>query len=520
MIIVITGQTCTSKSKIAIQVAKAFNAEIVNADAFQIYKELDIGTAKPEKDDLLKVKHHLYNFLEPTDRYSIYEYQSDCRRVISEITAKHKNVVLVGGSGLYIRSALYDYDFKTPEREVDLSDYYTLTNEELHARLAKIDPKEASKVHPNNRKRVLRAIFIYLAYNKTKTELESMQEHKIIYKDVHIYAIDMDKKDLYERIDKRVELMIRKGLIKEAHTLANKYGKDLQAFNAIGYREIIQNPDMGTEDVAALISKDTRKYAKRQMTFIKYQYGDNVKWVKSAEDIIKDLNNNDISARTRILLGDKNLEKIKKLKVAIFGLGGVGGTAAEALARTGVKKLYLFDSDTVMASNLNRQILYTSNDIGLNKAKIAKQHFETVNPDLKVKATNLFIAEENLNEVKFEKFDYVIDAIDSTKSKIALIKYCLKNNIPFISSLGMGNRVDLTKLEITTLDKTHDDPLAKKLREELKKDKVDLRKIKVVASTETPKKTGNLITSMIFVPSTAGLLLASHVVNQSLKEKE
>ncbi len=520
MIIVITGPTCTSKSKIAIEVAKYFNAEIINADAFQIYKELDIGTAKPNKEDLKKVKHHLYDIKKPTDNYSIAEYQKDCRKVIKELIKQKKNIVLVGGSGLYIRSALYDYDFSKPIKEVNLSKYEKLSNEDLHKELTKIDPKEAKRIHPNNRKRVLRAISIYLSTNKTKTEIEAKQKHKIIFKDVHIYAIDMNREILINRINNRVDKMIDNGLINECKSLIKKYGKDLQSLNAIGYREIIQNPKLSNKEISELIKIDTRQYAKRQMTFIRYQYGNNFKWITSSKDIINDLTKDDISTRTKALVGESNLKKINKLSVAIFGIGGVGGTAAEALARTGINKLYLYDADKVNASNLNRQILFTSKDIGKTKVKVAKELINKINPDIKVEIKDIFIDENNLKDINFNKFDFVIDAIDSTKSKIALIKYCLKHKIKFISSLGMGNRFNLTKLEVTTLDKTHDDPLAKKLRELLKKDKIDIRKIKVATSNEVPIKNGNVITSMIFVPSTAGLLLASYIINETIKEKK
>jgi len=519
MIIVITGPTCTSKSKIAVEVAKAFNAEIVNADAFQIYKELDIGTAKPDASDLKIVEHHLYNIKKPTDRYSIYDYQKDARKCIDSILKQGKNVVLVGGSGLYIRSALYDYNFKEPEHPVDLSNFYDLTDEELHDRLKEIDPKEADKIHPHNRKRVLRAIYIYLAYNKTKTELESMQEHKIIYDDVYIYAIDMDKKVLYERINKRVEAMIKKGLVKEAISLSKKYGNDIQAFNAIGYKEIINNPNLDTNEITELIQKNTRNYAKRQKTFIRYQYQNLVKYVTCGEDIIYDINNNNMDAKTRGLLGDKAWEVTKKLKIIVFGTGGVGGTAIEALARCGITKLSIVDNDVVNCSNLNRQILYVNNDVGTPKVDVAKKRIEAINPRAKVTTFDKFVDEDNLKSFSLDKYDYVIDAIDSFKSKKALIEYCLKKDIPFISSLGMGNRFDSTKLEITTLDKTHDDPLARKLRSELTKDKIDLRKIHVVASNEVPLKHNEVITSIIFVPSHAGLLLASHVLKECLNKE-
>ncbi|MCQ2796105.1 MAG: tRNA (adenosine(37)-N6)-dimethylallyltransferase MiaA [Bacilli bacterium] len=517
MIIVITGPTCTSKSKIAIDVAKVFNAEIINADAFQVYKELDIGTAKPTSNQLKQVKHHLYSYLKPTDNFSIYDYQKDARALIDKLLKQKKNIILVGGSGLYIRSVLFDYEFKDNEKKVDLKKFDKFTNEELHKELKKVDSISAKKIHPNNRRRVLRALEIYYAYGKSKSAIEKEQSHKIIYDDVYIYSTDVDKEVLYKRINERVVKMVEGGLIKEALSLEKKYGADLQSLKAIGYKEIIENKDKSKQEITELIQKNTRHYAKRQLTFIRYQYGDKVKWIKSAKDIISDLTNNDIDSRTEALIGKDNLKAIKKTSVAVFGIGGVGGTAAEALLRSGVSHLYLIDHDAVNASNLNRQILFTKNDLKKDKVKVAKTRFNQINPEVKVHIYKKFLDENNIKELPFEKFDYVIDAIDSIPSKITLIKYLLKKKIPFISSLGMGNRFNPSKLVITTLDKTHDDPLAKKLRNELKKDKIDISKIKVVTSNETPIKDKPLVTSMMFVPSTAGLLLANYIISLIIK---
>ncbi|MCQ2793750.1 MAG: tRNA (adenosine(37)-N6)-dimethylallyltransferase MiaA [Bacilli bacterium] len=517
MIIVISGPTCTNKSQIAITVAKAFDAEIINADAFQVYQELNIGTAKPTYEQLKQVKHHLYSYLKPTAKFSIYDYQKTARLLINKLLKQKKNIVLVGGSGLYIRSVLYDYEFPDEPKRVNLDKFAKLSNEELHKKLRKVDVASAKKIHPNNRRRVLRALEIYYAYGKSKTALEKEQSHQMIYDDVHIYATDLNKDILYERINNRVVRMMNAGLVKEALHLAHKYGSHLQALKAIGYKEIIENKNESTKSITELIQKNTRRYAKRQLTFIRHQFED-VKWIKNAKDIINDLTNDDIHARTEALIGKNNLERLKKTSVAIFGIGGVGGTAAEALVRSGVSHLYLIDHDEVNASNLNRQILFTKNDLKKDKVKVAKTRFNGINPDIKVTVYKKFFDEKNIKKIPFDKFDYVIDAIDSTSSKITLIKHLAKEKIPFISSLGMGNRLDPSKLVITTLDKTHDDPLAKKIRNELKKKNIDLRKIKVVTSNELPVKDKPLVTSMMFVPSAAGLLLANYIISLIIKD--
>lgn len=272
MIYVITGPTATGKSEDAYKLAKAIDAEIVNGDAFQIYKELNIGVAKPNKE-FLDVPHHLFDFVSPDTPYSIMEYQQDARRVIEDIIARGKNVIIVGGSGLYIRSALYDYSFSKQESKVDMSEYEKLSNGDLHKKLEEIDPKEAAILHENNRKRVLRAIAIYLENGVAKSEINSKQEHKPIY-DVKFFVKDMDREVLYSRINKRVDKMIELGLVDEVKSLVEKYGKDKQSLQAIGYKEIIEYFDgkYSLEEAIELIKKNTRNYAKRQLTFIRHQF--------------------------------------------------------------------------------------------------------------------------------------------------------------------------------------------------------------------------------------------------------
>jgi len=289
MILVITGPTALGKSKTAINIAKQINAEIINGDAYQAYKELNIGVAKPSVDDLGILPHHLYSFVEPTHNYSIAEYQKTLRNKIDEILSKNKNVIIVGGSGLYIRSALYDYEF-AQETQVDMSKYESLTDEELHFELEKIDPVEASKIHMNNRKRVLRAIQIYLAEGKPKSEIIAEQEHKPLY-DVKFFVRDLDRDELYNRINLRVDQMFDCGLLEEVQSLFKKYDVNLQCFQAIGYKEFVPyfEGKASLEETKELIKKNTRNYAKRQMTFIRHQF--DVCFYKEDEDILKEISN-------------------------------------------------------------------------------------------------------------------------------------------------------------------------------------------------------------------------------------
>ena len=260
------------KSETALEVAKHFNAEIINGDAFQCYKELEIGVAKPPKEYFSIVPHHLFSFVSITRDYSIADYQKDLRKTIRDVSSRGKNIVIVGGSGLYIRSALYDYEFAEQE-QIDMSKYKKMDNDELHNELEKIDPKQAEAIHKNNRKRVLRAIEIYLSLGKTKTEVIDEQKHKLVY-DAKFFVRNMNRDELYERINARVDDMSKWGLLNEVKTLVEKYGENLKAFQAIGYKELIPviKGQYSLEDGLELVKKNSRNYAKRQVTFIKHQF--------------------------------------------------------------------------------------------------------------------------------------------------------------------------------------------------------------------------------------------------------
>ena len=273
------------KSETALEVAKVFNAEVVNGDAFQCYKEMDIGVAKPPKEYFSIVPHHLFSFVDVNRDYSIADYQKDLRKTVDEILSRGKNVVIVGGSGLYIRSALYDYEF-VEDPKVDMSKYEQMTNDELYQELVKIDPRQAEIVHKNNRKRVLRAIEIYLGQGKTKSEVIDSQEHKLVY-DAKFFVRNMDRSYLYSLIDARVDRMMKQGLFDEVRTIFEKYGESCRALQAIGYKELIPvikgeyNLDRGIE----LVKKNSRNYAKRQVTYIKHQFP--VIFYENTEDLLE-----------------------------------------------------------------------------------------------------------------------------------------------------------------------------------------------------------------------------------------
>jgi len=238
--------------------------------------------------------------------------------------------------------------------------------------------------------------------------------------------------------------------------------------------------------------------------------------------------------RNELYAGKEVCANLKNIKVCVVGLGGVGAYAVEALARLGVENFVLVDKDNVDITNLNRQIIALESTLGKDKVEAVKERILDINPSINVKEYPVFFNKETSSLILDEKPDYVIDAIDTITCKYELIKICLDNNIKFISSMGMGNREDLTKIDITTLDKTNYDPVAKKLREFIRKENrdKDMKKINVVFSSEIPKKQSNIIkdngntlkencppSSIIFTPSVAGLLCAYYVRKNLLNNK-
>ena len=221
-------------------------------------------------------------------------------------------------------------------------------------------------------------------------------------------------------------------------------------------------------------------------------------------------------SRTEMLLGNENMQKLKNAHIAVFGLGGVGGHTVEALARCGVGKFTLFDNDTIAESNLNRQIIATHDTIGMQKTDAMKNRILSINQAAEVTIHNVFYLPENADQFSFEDYDYIIDAIDTISAKIELVVRAEKSNIPIISSMGTGNKLDPTRFEIEDIYKTSVCPLARVMRRELKLR--GIKKLKVVYSKEDPvrpadyESKGRIPGSTSFVPSVAGLIIASEVI--------
>lgn len=267
-VIVITGPTAVGKTKLSIEIAKRLQTDIINGDAYQIYQKMNIGTAKPTDDEKQGVIHHYMDFLDSSKTYSIAEFQKGVRECIDDLTSKNKVPLIVGGSGLYIDSVIKNYQFLEEKRSNEQSKYDSLTNEELHQVLANLDHNKASEIHPNNRKRVLRAIEL-ISSNVDNTSRSKKNE--LVY-DALIIFLNDNRESLYDRINKRVDKMLADGLIEEVKNIGiNNYSMTSKV--AIGYKEVIQylNNEIDYNEMVELIKKNSRHYAKRQFTWFKNQ---------------------------------------------------------------------------------------------------------------------------------------------------------------------------------------------------------------------------------------------------------
>lgn len=271
-ILVITGPTAVGKTKLSIELAKKYNGEIINADAVQVYKGLDIGSAKVTEEEKEGIPHHLLSIKEVDEDYTIYHYQKDCREKIKEIQDRGKIPIIVGGTGLYIKAALYDYKL-TEEKEKDT--YDNLTNEELYKKLTELDKDII--IDKNNRRRLIRAINYYKENNKS---INKNKTDKLLY-DALFIGLTTDRQILYNKINKRVDKMIENGLIDEVKSFYDKGVKTKPLLNAIGYKEVYSYLDgnISKEEMIEKIKQNSRHYAKRQYTFFNHQL--KIKWFET-----------------------------------------------------------------------------------------------------------------------------------------------------------------------------------------------------------------------------------------------
>ncbi len=275
-VIVVVGPTGVGKTKMGVELAKVFDGEVISGDSMQIYKQMDIGTAKVTKEETQGIIHHLVDIKDPTDSYSVKEFQETVRKKIQEILSKGKTPILVGGTGLYIKATLYDYEFsETQDNHEDMKEKYAhLDNHQLYNYLMSIDQSSALELHENNRQRVLRAIGIYEQTGQRKSEQLAKQKHECIY-DAYFVGLTIDRELLYERINQRVDVMKNLGLEKEVCSLyKNGLTRAHQSMKAIGYKEWFDYFEglCSLDDVYENIKKHSRQYAKRQYTWFKNQF--------------------------------------------------------------------------------------------------------------------------------------------------------------------------------------------------------------------------------------------------------
>ena len=284
-VVVIVGPTASGKTALGIEVAKKFNGEVISADSMQIYKDMDIGTAKPTVDEQKQAVHHLVDFVEPDQRYSVADFKRDAEAKIEEILAKGKLPIIVGGTGLYVNSLIYNIEYTEEITDLEYrKELDKIDLDELYKKAVEIDAEAMKKISSNDRKRIERVLEIYKATGKTKTELEKESRKEPKY-DFKIYGLLWDREKLYERINLRVDLMIEQGLIKEVEDLLKKYKEFPTAMQGLGYKEVVEylEGNLTKEEMIDKIKQDTRHYAKRQMTWFR-AYKDDITWLEAGSD--------------------------------------------------------------------------------------------------------------------------------------------------------------------------------------------------------------------------------------------
>lgn len=265
-IIVIVGPTGVGKTKMSIELAKKLDAEIINGDSVAVYKNLDIGSAKPTIEERENIPHHLIDICEVEEEYSVFSYQKDVRQLIDEIASRNKRVIIVGGTGLYIKAALYNYTFTEGTTN---NNYENLTNEEILNKIKKYGEKDLP--HPNNRKRLIRLL------NKYENNEEITKNKDELLYPIKVIGLTTSRDYLYERINKRVDDMLENGLLEEVESLKEKYHNSRILNSGIGYKEFADYffNNKPLDEVISQIKLDSRRYAKRQYTFFKHQFNTN-----------------------------------------------------------------------------------------------------------------------------------------------------------------------------------------------------------------------------------------------------
>ena len=275
-VIVICGPTASGKTSLSIELAKKINGEIVSCDSMQIYEDMDIGTAKPTLEEMQGIKHYLIGYVSPEQRYSVADYKKDAKKAIKEIIKKGKMPIVVGGTGLYLDSLIYEIEYQDIEFDEDYRNQLEKEVEEkglevLYERAKEIGAEAVKKISSTDKKRILRILEIYHATGKTKTEQEIESRKKEVEYDYKVFALDWERQKLYERINKRVDIMLEQGLIGEVKQILKKYDTFPTAMQGLGYKEVVEylKGNLTKEEMIEKIKMETRRYAKRQLTWFR-----------------------------------------------------------------------------------------------------------------------------------------------------------------------------------------------------------------------------------------------------------
>ena len=294
-VIVICGPTASGKTSLSVELAKKCNGEIISADSMQIYKEMNIGTAKVTPEEMQGIKHYMIDIVSPTERYSVAEFKVQAEKAIEEILKKGKTPIIAGGTGLYVNSLIYNIQYNDIKIDEEYRKYLEERVEKeglqsLYEEAKNIDFEAMKSISKNDKKRILRVLEMYHQTGKTKTELEKESRKEEVKYDYKVYAINWEREELYKRINKRVDIMIEQGLIKEVENILKKYNKFPTAMQGLGYKEVVEYLDkkITKEEMIEKIKMETRRYAKRQITWFKKI--ENVKWIQGNETTINNIN--------------------------------------------------------------------------------------------------------------------------------------------------------------------------------------------------------------------------------------
>lgn len=275
-LVVIVGPTASGKTDVAVELAKIVRGEVISADSMLVYRGMDIGTAKPTPEEMLGIPHHLIDVVNPDEEFSAAMFQSAAEKLIEEISDRGNLPLLVGGTGLYVRSVIDHYDFTPAPKDEGLRERLkqqaaALGAEEMHRKLAAVDAASAARLHPNDTRRVIRALEVYYQTGKPITEYQYSQHNTNPKYRLKMFGLTMDRQLLYRRIEQRVDLMLQRGLVEEVRQLMQRYDTWGTALQGLGYKEVIAylKGECTLPEAVELLKRDTRRFAKRQLTWFK-----------------------------------------------------------------------------------------------------------------------------------------------------------------------------------------------------------------------------------------------------------